>query len=226
VAGGFSLWCLLASARASWGDAGARPFASVNALYSWLAFPLGLVAFSRPEWRSRAVRWLMVASLAAFALSLVQRVVGFDPHGLLRLGGEPFGRVGGFLNGPLKFGAVAALLMPLAFPDRVRPFLISQHGWTAVLMASVFLSGTRLAMVGTAAGIVALVAGVGGSRRWLEAMVVASLALAAGVAAVGVRRSTPSRFAPLSCTRLSSAPVSVTPCSSGWRRRNTAPPAA
>lgn len=187
VAGGFSLWCLLASTLASWGGANERPFESINAVYSWLAFPLGLVAFSSPVWRRRAVRWLMVASLAAFLLGLIQIGVGFDPDGVLRLGGEPFGRVGGFLNGPLKFGAVAALLLPLAFAERVRPFLTAKNAWTATLLASVFLSGTRLAIVGASAAIAVFVAAVGGPRRWRVALVLASLVLGVGVAAVAAR---------------------------------------
>lgn len=187
VAAGFSLWCVSAGVLASWSDADVSPFVGVNAMYSWLAFPLGLVAFSQTRWRVRAVRWLFIACLAAFALALLQTLVGFDADGLLRLGGEPFSRVGGFLNGPLKFGAVVALILPLALPARWRPWRITSHGWSALLVSSVFLSGTRLAILGISAAIAAFIVGLGGRRRWLSAVVAASLVLAAGLAAVGVR---------------------------------------
>lgn len=189
VAVGFSMWCLLASTLAPAAGSSGPPFESVNALYSWLAFPIGLVAFSSAAWRGRALRWLVAACAAAFALSVAQTVVGFDADGILRMGGEPFGRVGGFLNGPLKFGAVLALLLPLALADRPRPSGALRHGWSAMLIACVFMSGTRLAIVGIASGTAVFVTALGGPRRWPHALAVAGAILAAGVTAVGVRDS-------------------------------------
>ena len=138
VAAGFSLWCVSAGVLASWSDADVSPFVGVNAMYSWLAFPLGLVAFSQTRWRVRAVRWLFIACLAAFALALLQTLVGFDADGLPSLvSNVPVGSVTitAYMQTALGKSSAAALLTYLG---------ASAYGQTLLAMADAAALRTSL----------------------------------------------------------------------------------